>query len=862
VREAEVRQRPGPNGTGFARYTELSPAASVWCHRRALCSGVVRPSQMLKLLVPGFTLFSLLVAATAAGQTPRGGGATIIGIVHSEAGEPVSIASVALRRSTGTTVVAESITAASGAFRIEGVAPGSYVVEVSHIGYRTATRSDVTITASTERFDMGIIELEPSAIALEGIDVRAAPAPIAILPDRNVYSTRDMPAAVGGTATDVLRSVPELEVSMEGSVTTRGATPSIHINGRPAPMQGEALDRYLQQLPAERIDRIEVIPNPSARYEADGQGGIVNIVMKRGTNLGLSGSIAANAGTGNQQGASGNMSYQAGRLTLFGSVSASVFGNDHESSDLRENLTTQPTTFIQQDSRDHDSGDFGSVDLSAEVKVGSHGALWSDVGVGRNASDTEVHTAYTHLDHLRIPTQRYDRVNDRDLRGLFGSSSMGYVHVAEAGRREWSVQLRRTFNGRDDLNESARYWLSPDGAPLDLAPELTFAGQGQDHDGFSVEANVMRGWGESGRVEAGYRGSWRNSRNHFRMESEPTSDPAAAAESLGDFRHRERIHAVFLTANHEIGRFRVQTGLRGEQADTRSALPILGETHDTGYWNLFPSINVSTAVGVGGQLRLSYSRRVDRPRVGILDPVTPLLDPLNRQVGNPYLMPRYTHSITLTGSRTGRLGSLQLSPFYRRTVNSWDQVRTVDEEGVSTVTWQNLATTTSYGASINASVIQFGPVGGFVSVRGSREVRDASNLRADFSGSSTRFSVVSTANVRATSDLNVQGMLTYLPARDVPQGRISSMVFSTLGVRQQLWDGRGSVNLSVVDPFELQRFTFTTRDGTHVQTGSSTFSARRATLGISYSFGRPPQSSRRRSTPEEGQQEGQAPRIR
>lgn len=819
-------------------------------------------SLMLKLLVSGCTLLSFLAAGTTAAQTPRGGGASVIGIVHSEAGAPLPTAAVALRRSTDTLEVAGSVTAASGAFRIEGVAPGSYLVEVSHIGYRTATRSGVTITTSTERFDIGIIRLDPSAIALEGVDVRAAPAPIAILPDRNVYSTRDMPAAVGGTATDVLRSVPELEVSTEGSVTTRGATPSIHINGRPAPMQGEALDRYLQQLPAERIDRIEVIPNPSARYEADGQGGIVNIVMKRGTNLGLSGTIAANAGTGNQQGGSGSISYQAGRLTLFGSASVSFFGNDHESSDLRENLTTQPVTFIQQDSRDRDSGDFGSVDLSAEVKVGSDGAFWSDIGVGRNAAGTEVHTAYTHLDHLRSPTQQYDRVNDRDLRGLFGSSTVGYGHVAEAGRREWSVQLRRTFNGRDDISESARYWLSPDGEELDLAPELTFAGQGHDHDGFSLEANVVRGWGESGQVEAGYRGSWRNTRNHFRMEVDSLGDPAAAAELSGDFRHRERIHAVFLTANHEFGRFRVQTGLRGEQAEIRSALPILGETFNTGYWNLFPSVNVSTAIGVGGQLRLSYSRRVDRPRVGILDPVTPNLDPLNRQVGNPHLMPRYTHSLTLTGSQTGRLGSLQLSPFYRRTVNSWDQVRTVDEEGVSTMTWQNLATITSYGGSINASVMQLGPVGGFVSVRGYREVRDASNLRPDFSGSSTRFSVVGNVNVRATSHLSMQGMLTYLPARDVPQGRISSMVFSTLGVRQQLWDGRGSVSLSVVDPFQLQRFTFTTRDGTHVQTGSSTFSARRATVGISYSFGRPPQSSRRRSTPEEGQQEGQVPRIR
>jgi hypothetical protein len=228
---------------------------------------------------------------------------------------------------------------------------------------------------------------------------------------------------------------------------------------------------------------------------------------------------------------------------------------------------------------------------------------------------------------------------------------------------------------------------------------------------------------------------------------------------------------------------------------------------------------------------------VDRPWGGILNPAVPILDPLNRRFGNPQLMPRYSHSLSLAVTRTGRLGMLQLSPYYTSTVDSWDQVRTVDETGISTVTWQNLATVSSYGGSVSASLTPLRRVSGMLSVSAYREVRDASNLQTNFSGSSTQLSMIGTASARATSVLNVEGFLTYLPARNVPQGRISSMIFSTLGVRQQLRGRRGSISLSVVDPFELQRFTFTTRDRSHLQIGSSTFSARRATLGISYSFG-------------------------
>jgi hypothetical protein len=806
---------------------------------------------------PGAMLVALLMAILQpnTGDPPYTG--VISGMVQSADGTPMPFASVSLLRSADSVVVAGSVTAASGTFRFDDVATGRYIVEVSHLGYVTATRPDVTISDSTPRVDLGVIRLEPSAIALEGVEVTAARAPFSILADRNVYLTSDMPAAVGGTAVDVLRSVPELEVSNEGTVTAHGATPAIHINGRPAPMQGEALDQYLQQLPAERIERIEVISNPSARYEAHGQGGIINIVMKRGTSVGLSGSVSLNAGTGSQRGGSGSINYQAGRLSLFGSASASFFGNERENSDLRQNLATQPETWIQQDSRDRSSGGFTSADIGAEVKLGPQGTLWTDVSVARNTADSEVVTAYTHLDAGRNPTQRYDRLNDTDRRGSFGSLAVGYGDFGE--EREWSVQLRRDFSDDDDDSESLRCWLAVDGSALDLEPELTFAGEGRDRDGLSLEANLMRAWGEW-QVEAGYRGSWRNTRSAFRMDIE-APDNAGVEAVAGDFRHREQVLAGFVSASGQIGRFNLHVGLRAEHADLRSELPLLDGDFGNSYLDLFPSASISTTVGTGGQLRLSYSRRVDRPHPGILNPATPELDPLNRRIGNPGLAPRYTHAFTLMASRTGRLGSLQLSPFYRRTVDSWDQVRTVDEAGVSTVSWQNVATVTSYGGNVNASLTQLGPLSGFMSVRAYREVREGSDLSADYSGSAMRMSLVGNANMRATEALSLQGMLTYLPAREVPQGRISSMVFTTIGARQQLWDGRGSINVSVVDPFELQRFSFRTRDGTHVQFGNSSFSARRMTIGVSYSFGRP-QGNRRRGPQEEGQSEGDVQRIR
>jgi ferric enterobactin receptor len=777
--------------------------------------------------------------------------------VQTDAGAPLASALITLFRSGDTTRVAGAITGADGTFRIVDVAPGGYLLEATHLGYRTERRGGFNISPGDDQLNLGVIRMEQSAIVLDDVVATAVRATAVILADRNVYSVRDMPAALGGRATDALRSVPELEVSVDGKVTSQGAAPIIQINGRRSPLQGEALDRYLQQLPAERIDRIEVISNPSARYEAEGQGGIVNIVMKRGESLGLSGNVAFSLGTRQQRGGSVAINYQQGRLTLFGAASGSLYSSGSENSDLRENLGAQPVTFIQQDSRDHASGALANMDLVAEVKVGPRGLLWSEVGVGRRTSETGMFSAYTHFDHLRHPTDRYDRSDDRHAVGLFGSSAVGYRNVSAARAGEWSIQLRRTFSDNDRATTVETYSLSD--ATLDLLPELMVAGENQDQSRLSVEGNLVRRRG-SAQVEVGYHGSMRTAGSTFHLRRDAAENPEHIGESAGDFSNRDVIHAAFATADQRLGRFRIQLGVRGEQTDVRRTLPLLNSTYTTDHWDLFPSANISTSIGLGGQLRFSYSRRVDRPwGEDLLNPARPVLDPLNLRIGNPYLMPRYTQAMSLAASRTGGFGSLQLSSFYRRTGDSWEPIRSVDQQGVSTVTWENLATITSYGLGLNASVLQFGPLSGLVSVRGTRELR-GKTLIDDSSRSSTRFSVVSNVNVRATSNLSLQGTATYIPAQDVPQGRISSMTFSTVGLRQQV--GRGAINLSVVDPFSLQRFTFTTRDGTHVHVGSSTFRARRASLGISYDFGRPPQGSRRRGTSEGGEQESQAPSIR
>jgi hypothetical protein len=288
----------------------------------------------------------------------------------------------------------------------------------------------------------------------------------------------------------------------------------------------------------------------------------------------------------------------------------------------------------------------------------------------------------------------------------------------------------------------------------------------------------------------------------------------------------------------------VQAGLRAERADTRLDLVETDEVYENDYFSLFPSANLRYDAGGGRELRLAYSRRVRRPQVYVLNPVNRSNDPLNRYVGNPEIDPQYTHSLSLDASWTGTFGTLRFSPYYRRTVDDWAQIKTVDAQGVSTMTWENLASTESYGTSATLSVRPIRGISGSASVSGSREIRNASNLAVDYSGDAMRWSARANLSAEITGSLALQAMGNYTPAYEVAQGTISSSLMTHVGFRQQLMKDRVMLNLMMTDPLDLYRSSFTTRDPTHVQIGRCRFKARAAVLSVSYSFGRPPRDRR------------------
>jgi hypothetical protein len=797
----------------------------------------------MRLLDPRAIMLAALLALFAAPAALRAQAGTVTGtVVESPSGRPLAAATVTLRSAADSTRAAGGTTDAAGRFRIANVAAGRYTLTATLLGHAPYRRADVAVGA--QGADLGTLQLAASTVRLEEVQVVTQTATAVVAADRTIYSTRDMPVAAGGMATDVLRSVPELEVPATGGVQLRGTPAQIHLNGRPAPMQGESLELFLQQFPADRIERIEVIPNPSARFEAEGAGGIVNIVLKKDVDLGLSGNLFVNGGSQGEAGGGGRLTYQRGRLTLFGGGFGRRSDRRTSNYDLRQNLLADPVTLLETDGWNDREGLSGNLDLTAEWKLTERSTLRGEMGMWRNGFDADGITAYTQMAADSTVTLRYDRGSVNENSRLSGNYSAGIRHrFGPPDRDDHELSLDVTRQGGDGENFSRvrRRTLGLDGDPTDLPIELTLDEYSDGQRETEVSAYYVRPFGEGGRVEAGYRWDVEETDESRALDVFADEDePGAIVATRTGFDYREVLHSGYATASRKLGAVSLQAGLRAEGAQTRLTPAESDSVYENTYFSLFPSANLRWELSGGRELRLAYSRRVRRPMVWVMNPINRSNDPLNRFVGNPDIDPSYTHSLSLDASWTRTFGTIRFSPYYRRTLDEWSQIRTVDAQGVATSTWQNLASTESYGTSLTVSVRPVHGISGNVSVSGSREIRNASNLAVNYSGDNLRWSARANVSGNVTEKLAVQAMANYTPAFEVPQGRVSSSLMTHVGMRQQLMNDRVTLNLMVTDPFDLYRSSFTNRDPTFVQIGRSRWSARAAVLSASYSFGRPP----------------------
>jgi len=775
-------------------------------------------------------------------------------VVDGTSQEPLPDATVALwnRTENDSTLVTGTVTGPEGGFSFTDVAIDSYVLRISFVGYTTRYFPDTRPAQAEGEGDLGTLRLARKTTQQEEVEVTADRPAARMETDRNVYETSNRALNAGGTARAVLEDLPSIRIDLDGSISYRGnESVSLHINGEPASLQGQSLVSYLESLSADAVRRVEVIPNPSAKYEPEGMSGIINIVLRRDLEAKWNGGITLGGerSSNDRYGGNGsaNVGFQAGGWRLVGSYSHRREGEEDADSRLVEQLNgSGPSSWVDQNGFEEELERSHSLrtDVDYNVAEGTSLGLEASLNIGRDEEDGRSE----YWEYLGDRTS--ENLQDRYVRILDNLSSderldgrLDFDHnFSEDHTLSAQVRYDRDFETEDGTYNVFGY---QDGSRLNDPRGREHDVVNEDEQDGSLEIDYTRPLGAFS-LETGYKGTLR------RLDSDQTYEifqNGQLSEERGTvFTFDELIHAAYGTLSRGFGDFQAEVGLRAETVHTTFDLSSDDEVTNSSYVSLYPSAFLTYKPNQKRQVRLSYSKRVDRPGLWDINPIEDNENPTFIERGNPGLDPEYIHSFELSMTQRWNVASVSVTPYLRHTVNEIEEVRrreTINGEEVIVRQAQNLSTSTSYGTELITTLNLGDRLEGTVSGNIYRSVTDGSNLTTDLSQDAILFSGRANLRAKLRDGLQLELGQYYRPARDIPpQGRIDPFTSTEVALQKSLFGGDGSLTLQVDDLLDNTQMNMWYRDRDIYQESMMQWGSREFSLTFQYNFGSGPRNDR------------------
>lgn len=776
---------------------------------------------------------------------------------------PVASGSVTVLRASDGKFAGGALPAPDGSFKVEELPFGKYTVRVRAMGFSPFVRPDVVLGADKPLVDLGSITLSRVATQLGPEVVKAERDEVQLAPDRNVYTTKNMATAAGGTAIDVLRNVPSVEVNASNQVTLRGnQNVVVQINGRASPLKGEQLGNFLAQLPASTIKRVEVATNPSAKDDPEGTAGILNIVLNQDTEMGLSGGLNLGSGTTGQLNGSGNVGRQQGKFIWY--VSYGVFANNQRMNGHSDqtNLAVASPAFVESRISGSAKPLWQNSMLRTEYRFTTKDALSLDAMVSGGQFSRDNTSNYTTLDQSRGVIGLFDQYANGASRNMMVDYDLAFRRTGNAKDRTFSTELDLSRmwarNTNDMFGTVYQGDASTGAAPIRPENDLTHG----HIPTLTMQSDFSQPFGSGSKLDAGVKEILRHSTSDFAaayLDSASGAFVTAPARSTA-FDYKEQIGAAYALLSQRIGKAQAQGGLRLEEAGTQLVLPLApadSQRFDNHYASAYPSGILSYNFTATRQVKASYSRRVSRPYPQQLSPAVVYQDARTLFRGNPDLRPEYTDAMELGFQDSHRWGTVQLNPYIRHTAHAVRFIQTTDTAGVTLGTFENVASTLETGADLNVTYRK-GPLMVFTGGNAYRYRSDAANLAGNLSTNAIVWSARASGSWTFSKTLDAQMFMNYRAGYRTEGARQRAFTMMNFALRDKLWNDKGSVTLRVADPFDLMNFGSTTISPRVVQSSVRSFGMRGVFITVSRNWG---QALKLRPKQVEDQPQGAVPGV-
>lgn len=658
-----------------------------------------------------FLIVIILFGIDAAPQRPGSGGGggmsdmpaegVIKGqIIDSYSDKPMEYANVVIFSHRDSSIVAGGVTLTDGTFNLTKIPYGRFYMVANFIGFNRLTLEDIRITPNNKIINLGQMKLDPAAESLEAIEVIAEREHIEFQIDKRVVNVSQDIMAQGGTAVTALENTPSVQVDIEGNVSLRGSSSfTVLIDGRPTVLQGSDA---LQQIPASNIEQIEIITNPSARFDPDGVAGIINVILKQQKLEGVNGIVNLSVGTKDKFSTDFLLNYRTGKFNIFGGANF----RDHNSGGTRETnqetFRNDTTRFlISTGDRAMNRGGY-SIRAGADYYLSDQTTLSLSGELGESqfersltANQSDFTSPASYFDYLKTSSisnrnRDYYRMtlNAQHKFDDLGQQIEALVYL--------SLQNGSSFNDQDEYNTDVD-WNIIDPEPYRI--RTTEPGDGSE---IRFKVDYVKPLSETSKFEVGYQGRMEKDNDDYvftdwdSFSNEWTENPLYS----NSMEFEDNIHSLYGMYSNTYKKFGYQIGLRSEYnyrkiTNIKSDQPAIVDRFD-----YFPSLHMSHTFDNKDQLQASYTRRIDRPRGWSLDPFIMYIDAFSRRQGNPYLEPELTDSYELAYQKRIWGSLFALEGYYRITTDKITRIQSLQDDGTFLFTFDNINKDYSLGTEL------------------------------------------------------------------------------------------------------------------------------------------------------------------
>jgi iron complex outermembrane recepter protein len=765
----------------------------------------------------------------------------IFGSLQSASKAPIADASISLLKGVDNSFVSGNTSKDDGTFSIDNVAEGNYKIKITLLGFKEYISEAIVVKAGAADLNLGSITLRQRERSLKEVAIVKEKNMLEMSIDKKTFNVDKNITATGGTAADVLQNIPSVTVDATGNVSLRGkSNVTILIDGRPATLLAGDVASALQALPAASIDNVEIITNPSSKYDAQGKTGIINIITKANKNQGLNGMFTLGAGTRDKYNGGLNINLRKNKWNYALNSNFRISNNYQRNTTERNNRDNDSGSYTAADGLRQFDGSFNSITVGYSPDSLNTLSLTQNVNFMRFGNK-----GYQEFDLLSAPgilynTQRRDEI----FRGgpNSGSTNMNWKHKFKKPKQELVTDASFSYS-QTDINQNLRtYDLDTKGIPASGVTVQDVPSANTNRN-FNIQTDFSSPIGKKeAKIEAGLKSQnfWFDSKNNATITL-PGGTTNTDFVLKNEYKYDQHTHAAYTNYTNKYKKWSYQGGLRLEYAayNGYGGATVL-TNYNNSFLNLFPTAYLAYQLKETQQVYLNYSRRTDRPYFRQLLPYLNISNALDTTSGNPNLEPEFIDNIEIAYNlQLPKGNNIMASVYFQNTNNLSQNYTKTYADGTSFSQNVNLSSGRTFGLELIGKSQITKAWDATLSTNFFQNKIDGSNVDPSINNEGFSWFAKLNSNYKFSKQLSLQFMGNYESAKPAAQGRLQEVYWMDLALKGTFLKGnKASLTLNVTDIFNTRKYTTNFNLPLYEQSIYRDRETRIATLTFTYKFGK------------------------